>query len=152
MLAALAVALLAAPVPAPAPVPAAAPAVAPPLAARLERCERDRAAFVGSMPALAGTERMEMRFELQARERGDGWRHLAAPTFDEWERSAPRRSGFVYAKRVHGLEAETRYRALVRFRWLDADGVVQRRARRVTPACLGRPGPSGRRGTRATLG
>ncbi|MDP9399886.1 MAG: hypothetical protein M3P39_02840, partial [Actinomycetota bacterium] len=133
------------------PAAVGAPAVAPVLAARLARCERDRAAFVGSMPALAGTERMEMRFELQGREPGEGWRHLEAPTFDEWERSGPRRSGFVYAKRLAGLEPGTRYRALVRFRWLDGDGVVQRRARRLSPACLARPGATGREGTRATI-
>ncbi len=124
---------------------------ATPLAARLKRCDGERVAFVGSMPALPGTEHMEMRFELQAREPGEPWRHVAAPTFDAWERSDPGRSGFVYEKRVDGLDAQRRYRTVVRFRWLDAGGSLQRRARRVSPPCPGRPGPSGRGEATATI-
>ncbi|MBA2636949.1 MAG: hypothetical protein H0U79_01800 [Solirubrobacterales bacterium] len=124
---------------------------APVLDARLESCDRQGASFVGSMPALAGTERMEMRFDLEAREAGEPWRPVPAPRFGGWERSKPRRSGFVYEKRVERLDPQRAYRAVVRFRWLDAEGVVQRRARRLTEVCRPRPATAGRTRSVATM-
>jgi hypothetical protein len=137
--------LLAAP-----PAGQAAPA-APALGARLTACTRDGASFVGSMPALAGTERMEMRFELRAREPGEAWQAVAAPTFGVWERSEPRRAGFVYEKRVERLDPRRQYRVVIRFRWLGRDHALQRRARRVTGTCRSRPGRPGRGGPLARL-
>jgi hypothetical protein len=134
-----------------APPGAEAAPTAPALGARLASCTHGGASFVGSMPALAGTERMEMRFELEAREPGEAWRPVVAPTFRVWERSEPRRAGFVYEKRVERLDPGRQYRAVVRFRWLDRDDRLQRRARRVTGACRSRPGRPGRRGPIARL-
>ena len=115
----------------------------PPLRASLAACESGPAAsarfavFTGSMPALRGTKRMWMRFDLE--ERRDGakrWQRLRAPAFGRWDRSkVPGASGFIYTKRVERLNEAARYRAVVRFRWLDAKGRVQREARRVTTAC-----------------
>ena len=99
--------------------------------------EEDRfAEFTATMPALAGTQRMAMRFSLY--ERGDrGWVRLRrVPGFDRWERSERRRSGFVFTKRVEALEVGERYMARVRFRWYDSDGDVQRRATRRSRSCL----------------
>jgi hypothetical protein len=124
--------------------PAAAPAQErPALEAVLETCSNGLApaqriaTFLGSMPALTGTERMAMRFDLERRAAGTrGWRPVrGAPGFGVWERSLPRRAGFVFHKRVDGLMAPAAYRAVVRFRWRGADGSVQRRARRSTRPC-----------------
>jgi hypothetical protein len=57
------------------------------------------------------------------------------------ERADPGRPGFIYTKRVEGLTGPAVYRAVVRFRWSDADGHVLRRARRVTGGCR-QPGPA----------
>jgi hypothetical protein len=94
------------------------------------------AVFSGSMPARRGASRMAMRFDLQIREPGDGaYRRRSAPSFGRWERSRPGRSGFIYSKRVDGLKAPAAYRAIVRFRWLNADGRAVATAKRTTPAC-----------------
>jgi hypothetical protein len=92
---------------------------------------RDRvAAFTGAMPALPGTERMAMRFDLFDRER-----RVRAAGLGTWERSEPGRAGFVFTKRVEALAAPAAYRARVLFRWYDAEGRVQRRAERRTAVC-----------------
>ncbi len=115
----------------------AAPAgAAPRLRATLQRCAPGVAELRGAMPAVPGTQRMAMRFELQAQEPESGvWSTLAAPGFGTWVRSLPRRAGFVYVKRVDGLAAPGAYRAVVRFRWTGAGGRTLRTARRTTPAC-----------------
>jgi hypothetical protein len=114
----------------------------PKLAAALAACEtgpeRDQrfAVFTGSMPAMAGTRRMAMRFDLQERRSDTArFRRVAAPKFGRWNRSRPGVGGFVFTKRVTRLEQGRWYRAVVRFRWIDARGRVQRTARRVTPVC-----------------
>ena len=115
----------------------------PPLAATLAACESGATAaerfavFTGSMPAAAGTRRMLMRFDLMERRDGSKrWRRLRAPAFGRWERSkAAGAAGFIYTKRVERLKEAARYRAVVRFRWLDVNGRVQRETRRTTPTC-----------------
>lgn len=123
--------------------PAAAQAPPPPLEASLAACEtgpegeQRLAVFTASMPALRGTRRMAMRFDLEER-RGltpARFQRVAAPKFGRWERSRRGVAGFVYTKRVTGLASGRWYRARVRFRWYDADGRVHRRARRATPVC-----------------
>jgi hypothetical protein len=121
----------------------AAPAAAqrPALAATLEDCRVSpepalrSAAFMASMPAMRRTRRMELRFDLFQRTGRAGFVALRLPRWGVWQRSRAGVPGFVYTKRVTGLEAPAGYRAVVRFRWLDARGRVQRRARRVTRAC-----------------
>ena len=79
---------------------------------------------------------MAMRFDLEER-RSDAarFRRVAAPKFGRWDRSKAGVAGFVYTKRVTRLAQGRWYRAIVRFRWSDAQGRVQRTARRATPAC-----------------
>ena len=125
----------------------AAPAQAedepPKLSAMLAACETGTApderfaVFTASMPAKPGTRRMAMRFALQTRdsESDRTIRRIDAPKLGRWNRSKRGVKGFVYTKRVTRLEQGRWYRAVVRFRWLDADGDVQRRARRVTSFC-----------------
>ena len=122
---------------------AAAPAPTPPkLAATLETCTTSPlpveriAAFVGSMPARANAPRMQMRFDLERRRPGERrWRRLKAEGFGVWERADPNVAGFIFTKRVTGLPVPATYRALVRFRWLTADGAVVKRAHARTRAC-----------------
>ncbi len=95
----------------------------------LEPAQRT-AAFTGSMPALAGTARMAMRFVLY-----EGVRRVRAPGLGGWERSEPGRAGFVFTKRVEALVPAAVYWARIQFRWYDAAGRVQRRAERRTPVC-----------------
>jgi hypothetical protein len=112
------------------------------LAATLAACETGASAserfavFTGSMPARGGTSRMAIRFDLEER-RGDttGFRPVVAPKFGRWDRSKAGAAGFVYTKRVMKLAQGRWYRAVVRFKWIDANGRTQRTARRVTTAC-----------------
>jgi hypothetical protein len=116
----------------------------PSLSAALETCSTSAlpaqrlASFVGSMPALDGADRMQMRFELQRRRAGESMWHKvpAVEGFGIWESALPDRAGFVFHKRVDGLQVPAAYRAIVRFRWYDAAGSLVARARRVTPACM----------------
>ena len=122
---------------------AAAPASTPPkLAATLDTCtisplpvERI-ASFVGSMPARVNAPRMQMRFDLERKRPGERrWRRLKAMGFGVWERARPNVAGLVFTKRVTALPVPASYRALVRFRWLAADGTIVKRAHGRTPAC-----------------
>jgi len=125
---------------------AAAPAAhaqeRPPLQARLMSCTTGAtasartAAFTASMPALAGTRRMWIRFDLLQRMAADAeFAPVALPAWGRWQRSEPGRAGFIYTKRVRALRAPGAYRARVRFRWYDARGRIQRTAVRLTRAC-----------------
>jgi len=125
------------------PAPSSSASPRPALGARLTSCatgasETDRyAVFTGSMPSLRGARRLWMRFDLERLGTGLGsWTRLTAPTFGQWEKSRPDVSGFVYSKRVEALAAPARYRALVRFRWVDDEGHTVRRSQRVTRACV----------------
>jgi len=112
-----------------------------PLKAKLTDCHTglqaaDRfAVFVGQMPALQGTRRMWMRFDLYERNVGGTWRHLTVPKFGTWQKSLPGKPGFIYEKRVDQLQAPADYRVQVRFRWYDKSGKLQRAARRTTHTC-----------------
>src|SRR3954464_8124013 len=129
---------------APLAAPAAARAARPPrpLQARLAACtagpsaaER-RATFTASMPAVARTARMAIRFDLLQRMEGDAeFARVALPAWGRWQRSERGRTGFIWTKTVRALRAPAAYRARVLFRWYDASGRVVRRARRVTPVC-----------------
>ena len=116
----------------------------PKLAATLAACETgvdasERfAVFTGSMPALRGTRRMSMRFDVQWRGSSDesaSVRRVRAPRLGRWHRSKRGVAGFIYTKRVTKLTAGRWYRAVVRFRWHDARGRVRKRAKRVTEFC-----------------
>jgi hypothetical protein len=119
-------------------------AVRPPaLAAAVESCTTSAipagrvVSFVGSMPAITGAVAMSMRFGLERLRPHDAhWRRLrGVPGFGGWENSDPGRAGFVFHKRVDGLQVPASYRAVVSFRWRDVAGRIVRRARRVTASC-----------------
>ena len=124
--------------------PAGAPAqdAPPPLRASLAACasgptaEERFAIVTASMPALPGTKRMAMRFDLQVRAEGSTrWTYLRAKGFGRWQRSDPGRTGFVYTKRVERLGQAVAYRAVVRFRWYGSGGRQQRTRIRRSPTC-----------------
>jgi hypothetical protein len=138
-------------------LPGAAHAQAPPLRAKLASCVSgagvgDRAAaFTGSMPAIAGTKRMWMRFDLLARgPLAADFAPLKVPGLGIWQKSVPGHpsSGFVFTQRVQALVAPGAYVAVVRFRWYGKGGRLLRSARRETAVCRQpdqrpdlRPGP-----------
>jgi hypothetical protein len=123
----------------------AAPAGAqapPPAKAVLAACDRGlaeeqrNAVFEGRMGALAGAERMQMRFTLQVQLPGKArWSAVAAPGWGGWVTADPGVARYVYAKRVERLAAPAAYRVVVRFRWLDAAGGTVARSRSISRAC-----------------
>jgi len=94
------------------------------------------AVFEGRMRSVAGAQRLLMRFSLQARRPGGGrWRGVPAPGLGRWVSSDRGVARYVYTKRVENLVAPAGYRALVSFRWLDADGRRVLSARETSPVC-----------------
>lgn len=93
------------------------------------------ASFDGRMDRLRGSQRMSMRFLLDVRDPGQSWHRVRLPGFSAWHTSDPGRSRYVYTKRIEGLVGPSSYRVVVRFRWLDRDGTVVRRARATSHSC-----------------
>jgi hypothetical protein len=113
-----------------------------PLQARLVACQTGAtsatraAVFTARMPAVEGTERMWIRFDLLQRTPGaPEYAPVKLPAWGLWQRSEPGRTAFIYTKRVRGLRAPGAYRARVRFRWYDGAGHLQRTATRTTGTC-----------------
>src|SRR5215217_2287863 len=122
---------------------AAAPAAArSPAKAVLAGCEQgtgeaDAAGvFEGQMRTIQGAARMQMRFSLQVRTPDrPRWTTVQVPGFGPWATSAAGTARYVYTKRVEGLLAPASYRVRVRFRWLDAGGIMLQRAKAYSPTC-----------------
>jgi hypothetical protein len=115
---------------------------APNVTATLEECmttgaQSERSAtFSGEMTALPGTQRMAMRIEVLERLPGEALFHVvSAPGLGVWRGSASGVKTYKYLKQVTNLSAPAFFRALVRFRWLNARGHLLRRAERRTLAC-----------------
>jgi hypothetical protein len=101
----------------------------------LEPAERS-ATFEARMRSAHGSERMQVRFTLQVREGVlPGWRRVVADGLDEWQTSVPGVTRYSYSKTVRNLSAPAAYRAIVRFRWLDAAGDVIERSRATSRIC-----------------
>jgi hypothetical protein len=117
----------------------AAPAqAAGPASVELTACvPRDRAAeFEARMGQVADAAKLKMRFKLQARKPGrKAYRRVAAPGFSDWTTADPGTSRYVFTRRVEGLIGPARYRAMVRFKWLDARGKTILSARRFSKSC-----------------
>jgi hypothetical protein len=98
---------------------------------------RERAAeFEARMAAVAGADRMKMRFTLQVRKSGKRvFKRIAAPGFNSWTTAAPGTRRYVFTRRVEALIGPASYRAMVRFRWLDADGATLATAQAYSRAC-----------------
>jgi hypothetical protein len=93
------------------------------------------AVFAAQMASAKGSRRMLVRFDLQERSSSGKFVRLAAPGLGVWRSSAPGVDIFRYRKQVTNLAAGSEYRALVRFRWLNAAGKTVSRALRRTATC-----------------
>ena len=117
----------------------AAPAqAAAPASVSLTACvPDDRAAeFEARMGKVEDGAKLKMRFTLQARKPGKkAYRRVAAPGFSGWTTADPGTSRYVFTRRVEGLIGPARYRAMVRFKWLDAHGKTILTARKFSKAC-----------------
>jgi hypothetical protein len=95
------------------------------------------AAFTGTMPPLAGTRRMQMRFVLVQRLGAKRpFQRVEVPGWGGWEKSDPGRPGFVFTKRVESLVAPASYRAEITFRWVGKKGHSLRTTTRATGTCV----------------
>lgn len=114
-----------------------AAAAAGPASVALTACEpRERAAeFEARMDKVAGTARMKLRFTLQARKAGKGWRRVASPELGGWRTADEATTRYISSRRVTELVGPARYRTVVRFRWLDDDGRTVLRSRARSRAC-----------------
>jgi hypothetical protein len=115
------------------------------------------ATFLGRMRAIPGTDRMLMRFTLMERFGDEKLHSLTVPELKAWRSAKPGIKDFRYKQTVTALQGGGDYRVLVDFRWLDADGNLLRKSKRLSGACrlpgelpnltLGtptaRPGPEG---------
>jgi len=98
---------------------------------------RERAAeFQARMAAVEGAARMKMRFTLQVRKPGKAaFRRVAAPGFGVWTTADPGTRRYGFTRRVEALIGPASYRAVVRFRWLDARGRTVANATAHSRAC-----------------
>jgi hypothetical protein len=111
------------------------------LGAKLQDChtgatpDQRYAVFVGQMPAIAGSKRMAMKFDLYERLVGPSFKRLSVPKFGVWQKSLANQTGFVFQKRIDSLVAPANYRVVVSFRWYGAHNAVIREAQKISPVC-----------------
>jgi hypothetical protein len=115
----------------------------PVISATVEQCvtsvtQAERmATFAGEMTALPGTAKMQMRIDVFERTLREPVFHVViAPGLGVWRTSAPGVKDYRYLKAVTNLSAPAYYRALVRFRWLNAKGRLIEADELRTPKCL----------------
>jgi len=121
-----------------------AAAVAPPIAsATLQQCltadaQGERSAmFSGEMTAIPGSVHMAMRIDVEAQLSGEALFHsVTAPGLGVWRTADPGVRTYRYVNQVTNLSAPAFYRAVVRFRWLNAKGHVIKLVERQTPRCV----------------
>src|SRR3954447_1286668 len=102
----------------------------------LLRCDSGVATFEGRVTPIKRAAKAQMRFTLQARTPEEPvWRAVSAPGFGTWLTAPPKAGRYVYDKTVQHLLAPAEYRALVRFRWRDAQGRVLRTESATTKIC-----------------
>jgi hypothetical protein len=97
--------------------------------------ESRTATFQGRMRAIPRTDRMLMRFTLMERFGDQGLRSVAVPELKAWRSAKPGIRDFRYKQTVTGLQGGGDYRVSVDFRWLDADGNLLRKKRRLSGPC-----------------
>lgn len=122
---------------------------------RVSRCVRSdglgrSALFTGRMRALKGSKRMGMRFTLQSRVGRGRFHTIVAPQLAKWHKSKIGVRRFTFRQRVEALEEGVVYRAVVRYRWYDADGKRIRSSKRRSKGCDQRPDLPNLRPTKVT--
>ena len=122
------------------------------VAAQLVQClttgpQSERAAtFAGEMQALPGAAKLQMRIDVLERLPGELTYHAVVdPGLGVWRTAAPGVKSYRYLKEVSNLTAPAAYRAVVRFRWLNAKGRLMKSLEMRTPRCL-QPAPKGEEG------
>jgi hypothetical protein len=120
----------------------AAAAQGPIAQATLQQCvtapvQSERSAmFSGEMTAVAGSARMSMRIEIQEVGAGETLFHtISAPGLGVWRASDSGVKSYKYLKQITNLTAPAFYRAVVRFRWLNARGHLIKSVERHTLKC-----------------
>jgi hypothetical protein len=93
------------------------------------------ATFQGRMRAIPGTARMLMRFTLMERFGDQKLQPVAVPELRAWRSAKPGIKDFRYKQTVTGLQGGGDYRAAIDFRWLDGDGNLLRKVRKLSGAC-----------------
>jgi len=94
------------------------------------------ATFSGEMTAIPVSVRMAMQIVLQMRLPGEAAFHaVSAPGLGAWRVSDPGVRDFKYLRQVTNLPAPASYRAVVRFRWLNARNHPVKVAQRRTARC-----------------
>jgi len=110
--------------------------------ATLEQCltatvQAERGAtFSGEMTATPASVRMGIQIVLQIRLPGEELFHaVTAPGLGTWRVSDPGVKDYRYLRQVTNLPAPASYRAVVRFRWLNAKNRLIKVAERKTSRC-----------------
>jgi len=129
------------------PAQSAAAVPAPIASATLEQCltataqGEGSAMFSGEMTAIPGSVHMAMRIDVEAQLSGEALFHsVTAPGLDVWRTADPGVRTYRYVNQVTALSAPAFYRAVVRFRWLNAKGRLIKLVEHQTPRCV-QPAP-----------
>jgi len=94
------------------------------------------ASFEATVRAVAFTDRMQLRFTVQAKSGAQPfWHRVLTPGLDGWRTSISGVRRYAYTRTLQNLSAPAAYRTIVRFRWLDAEGQVVRQARVTSARC-----------------
>ena len=94
------------------------------------------ASFEATARAIAFSDRMQLRFTVQAKSGAQPfWHRVLTPGLDGWRTSMPGVRRYAYTRTLQNLSAPASYRTVVRFRWLDAQGDVVRAARVTSARC-----------------
>ena len=94
------------------------------------------ATYQAWMHSVPGSVRMALRFRLVAQYPGHRPQAVGSSKLGKWHRSHSGVTRYGYRQTVKELAAAGSYRAVVKFRWYDADHQVIRRAKRVSEACV----------------
>jgi hypothetical protein len=116
--------------------------VKPTASATLEGCvtaaepEERSVTFAGEMATIPGSTKMEMRIDvLERMPRELVFHSVTAPGLGVWRTSAPGVKTYKYLKEITNLAAPAYYRAVVRFRWVNAKGHTIKSLEARTPRC-----------------
>lgn len=93
------------------------------------------ATFLGRIRSAAGTHRMAMRFTLLERFGDEKLHAVDFPELRAWRYSKPGVRDFRFKQTVTALHGGGDYRMKVEYRWLGADGKLQRKVRRKSRPC-----------------
>jgi hypothetical protein len=130
-------------------VAAGSTTVKPTVSATLEDCvtspepEARAVTFAGEMATIPGSTKMEMRIDvLERMPRELVFHTVTAPGLGVWRTSAPGVKSYKYLKEITNLAAPAYYRAVVRFRWVNAKGHTIKSLEARTPRCTETAPPS----------